>query len=75
MCCAQLLQLCLTVSSMDCTCQDPLYMGFSKQEYYSGWPCTLSVELPNPGIEPTSLTSSALAGGFFTTNTIILLSL
>ena len=24
--------------------------------------------LPNPGIEPTSLTSPALAGGFFTTS-------
>ena len=26
--------------------------------------------LPNPGIEPTSLTSPALAGGFFTTSAI-----
>ena len=27
-----------------------------------------SRDLPNPGIEPTSLTSPALAGGFFTTS-------
>ena len=27
-----------------------------------------SPDLPNPGIEPTSLKSSALAGGFFTTS-------
>ena len=27
-------------------------------------------DLPGPGIEPTSLTSPALAGGFFTTSTI-----
>ena len=26
-------------------------------------------DLPNPGIEPMSLISPALAGGFFTTNT------
>ena len=29
-------------------------------------PCPPSGDLPNPGIEPTSL-SSALAGGFFAT--------
>ena len=27
------------------------------------------LELPDPGIEPTSLMSPALAGGFFTTST------
>ena len=48
--------------------QAPLSMGFSWQEYWSGFPCPPPGDLPNPGIEPESLTSLALAGGFFTTN-------
>ena len=47
--------------------QAPLSMGFSRQEYQSGLPCPLPEDLPNPGIEPASLMSPALAGGFFTT--------
>ena len=47
--------------------QTPLSMGFSKQEYWSGLPCPPPEDLPNPGIEPTSLMSLALAGGFFIT--------
>ena len=47
----------------------PLSMGFSRQEYWSGLPCPPSWDLPNPGIEPVSLMSSALAGKFFTTST------
>ena len=49
-------------------CQAPLSMGFSRQEYWSGLPFPSLGDLPNPGIEPTSLTSPALAGGFFTTS-------
>ena len=45
--------------------QAPLTMGFSRQEYWNGLPCPLPGHLPDPGIEPTSLTSSALAGTFF----------
>ena len=41
-------------------------MGFSRQEYWSGLPCPPPGDLPNPGIEPVSLTSPALAGRFFT---------
>ena len=48
--------------------QAPLSIGFSRQEYWSGLPCTAPGDLPNPGIEPMSLTSLAVAGGFFTTN-------
>ena len=48
--------------------QPPLSMGFSKQEYWSGLPCPPPGDLPDPGIEPTSLLSPALAGGFFTTS-------
>ena len=48
-------------------CQAPLSMGFSRQEYWSGLPCPPPGDLPNPGIEPVSLTPPALAAGFFTT--------
>ena len=46
--------------------QASLSMGFSKQEYWSGLPCPPPEDLPDPGIEPMSLMSPALAGGFFT---------
>ena len=44
-------------------------MAFSRQEYWSGFPCPCPGALPNPRIEPTYLLSLALAGGFFTTST------
>ena len=47
-------------------CQDPPSMEFSSQEYWSGLPFLSPVDLPDPGIEPTSLASPALAGEFFT---------
>ena len=46
--------------------QAPLSMGFSRQECQSGLPFPSTGELPNPGIEPWSLTSPPLAGRFFT---------
>ena len=49
--------------------QAPLSMGFSRQEYWSGLLCPPAGDLPNPGMEPGSPTSLALAGRFFTTNT------
>ena len=48
--------------------QASLSVGFSRQEYWSGLPCPPPGDLPNPGIELTSLTSPALADGFFTAN-------
>ena len=51
------------------TCQVPQSMGFSRQEFGSGLPCPPPGDLPYPGIEPVSLMSLALAGGFFTTST------
>ena len=42
-------------------------MGFPKQEYWSGLPFLPPANLPDPGIDPTSLGFPALAGGFFTT--------
>ena len=35
-------------------------MGFSKQEYWSGLPCSPPGDLPNSGVEPASLAASAL---------------
>ena len=49
--------------------QTPLSMGFSRPEYSSGLPCPTPWHLSDPGIEPLSLMSPALAGGFFTTST------
>ena len=49
--------------------QASLSMGFSRQEYWSQLPCPPLGDLPDPGIEPASLTSRALAGGFFTAST------
>ena len=49
------------------TCQTPLSMGFPRQEYWSGLPVISSPgDLPDPGIELSSLASPTLAGGFFT---------
>ena len=48
-------------------CQAPLSMEFSRQEYWTGFRSPTAGDLPDPGIEPTSLTSHALAGRFFST--------
>ena len=51
----------------DCSCQAPLSMGFYRQEYWSThYPPP--GDLPAPGIKAKSLTSPALAGGYFTTS-------
>ena len=47
--------------------QAPLSMEFSRQEYWSRLPFPPPGALPYPRIEPVSLASPALAGGFFTT--------
>ena len=52
--------------------QAPLSMGFSRQGYWSALPFPPPGDHPNPGIEPTSLMSLALAGEFFTTNLSII---
>ena len=49
--------------------QAHLCMGFPKQEYWSGFPCPPSGDLPNRGIELVSLASPTLAGRFFTSCT------
>ena len=50
--------------------QAPLSMGFSRQEYWCGLPFFSSGNLPDPGIEPASLMSPALAGRLFSTRAI-----
>ena len=42
-------------------CKAPLSIEYSKQEYWSGLLCPPPGDLPDPGIEPMSLTSPALA--------------
>ena len=58
-------QLCATLWTT--ARQAPLSMGFSRQGYWSGLPFPSPGDLPDPGIEPMSLTSPTLAGVFFTT--------
>ena len=48
--------------------QAPLPMGFSRQGYWIGLSFPSPGDLPDPGMEPTSLVFPALAGGFFSTN-------
>ena len=66
---AQSLQSCPTLAILwTVACQAPLSMGYFRQEYWSGLPLP-SPDLSHPGVEPGSLTSPALAVGFFTTST------
>ena len=59
--CVQLFAISWTVAH-----QAPLSMGFPRQEHWSGLPGPPPGDLPDPGLEPSSLVSPALAGGFFT---------
>ena len=51
---------------MDPMHQASLFTGFSRQEYWSALPLPIPGDLPDPGIQPTSPVSPALAGRFFT---------
>ena len=42
-------------------CQAPLSMGFFRQEYWSGLPCPLPGDHPNPGIKPRSPSLQAIS--------------
>ena len=48
------------------TVLDRLLCLWDSLEYWSGLPCLLQGNLPNPGLKPVSLVSPALAGGLFT---------
>ena len=66
---AKSLQSCLTLATLwTVAYQAPLSMGFSRQEYWNGLPCSPTGDLPNPRIKPTSLMSPASAERFFTTS-------
>ena len=54
----------LFATSWTVVCQAPLSMGFSRQEYLSGLSRPPPGDLPEPGTEPTSPMSPALAGRF-----------
>ena len=66
--CAKWLQPCLTETLWVVAHQAPQSMGFTRQDYWSGWPCPAPGGLPEPGIKPASLTCPALPGGSFTAN-------
>ena len=58
--CLFVAQLCLTLCSpMNHSPQAPLFMGFSRQECWSGLPFPSPGDLPNPEIEPGSPTLQA----------------
>ena len=63
--CFSRVQLC---DPMEIAHQAPLSMEFSRQEYWSELLFPPAGDLPDPGIEPVSLMSPALASGFFTTS-------
>jgi len=50
-------------------------LAFPRQESWSGLPFPSPGDLSDPGTEPTSLASLALAGGFFTTEPLTYLSI
>ena len=66
-CVCSVTQLCSTLwGPMDCNSPGPLFMEFSRQEYWSGLLFPTPGDLPDQGIEPGS---PALADGFFITST------
>ena len=66
--CMLLLQLYLTLVTLwTVAYQAPLFMGFSRQEYWNGLPFPSARDLYDPGIEPAS---PELAGSFFTNSAI-----
>ena len=68
MCAQSLSRFWLFATLWTLACHSPLSMGFSRQEYWSGLQFPTPGSFSNLGIEPTSLTSPALASRFFTTS-------
>ena len=63
-------QLCLTLcDSMDCNLPGSSVHGILQARTLEWVVCPPPGDLPDPGIKPTSLTSLALAGRFFTIGT------
>ena len=66
--CAQLLShVCLFVTTWTVASQAPLFMGFSRQGYWSGFPFPSPGDVPSWGIKPASPVSPTLADKFFIT--------
>ena len=59
--CCCLVTSCLTLASpWTAACQAPLFMGFPRQEYWSGLPFPSPGDLTHPGIEPMSPAGESL---------------
>ena len=65
--CARSLSHVLLCDPMDCSPPGSSVRGFCRQECCSGSPCPPPGDRPHPVMEPVSPASSALTGGFFTT--------
>ena len=61
-------QLCLTLCNPMDYGPPGSSMGLYRWEYWSGLPFPPPEDFPDPGIQPVSLASPALTGGFFTTS-------
>ena len=66
-CYSSITHACVCAQSLPSLCdplhhgpQDPLSVGFSRQEYWSGLPCPPPGHLPDPRIKPVSPASPAL---------------
>ena len=68
--CVQLFVIPWTVAH-----QAHLSMEFPRQESWSGLPFSTPGDLPDPGMEPMSPVSPALAGKFFTAEPSVLTSI
>ena len=70
--CVCVLAVCPTLFATPWTVarQAPLSMEYSKQECWSGLPFPPPGDLRHRGIKPESPVSPALAGGFFTTESL-----
>ena len=69
-CVRSVTQSCLTLCNlMICSPPGSSVRGIFRKEYWSGLPPSTPGDLPNPGMEPSSLVSLALAGRFFTIST------
>ena len=67
-CCCLDAKPCLMLCPRTEACQAPPSMRLPKQEDWGGLPSPPPGDLPDLGIEPASLVSPALAGGFLTTS-------
>ena len=62
--------MCPTLcNSMDCSLPGSSVHDIFQVRVWSGLPCPLPGDLPDPGIEPVSFMSPEWAGRFFTTST------